>query len=275
MTDVPEKPRWYRLTPGRLLPLLLAVEGLLFLAERFHWMSKGWPVLIAIGAVAVFFLLMFLWFLAALALRLRFQFSILSLLVLMLVVAIPCGWLESEMKAARGQREAVEEIRKFGGPVRYDYQKQWNDTISKPPEPAWLRGLLGDDVFVNVTQVMLNNSGISDVGLEHLTGLTQLQTLSLQDTKVSDAGLEHLKGLTQLQELGLEATKVSDSGLEHLKGLTQLQRLDVGYTKVSDAGLDYLKGLTQLQVLWLHGTNVSDKGVKKLQQALPNCHIRH
>ena len=45
----------------------------------------------------------------------------------------------------------------------------------------------------------------------------------LDGTKVTDAGLEHLKGLTQLHKLGLNNTKVSDAGLEHLNGLTQLQ----------------------------------------------------
>ena len=63
-------PRWFVPTPGRLLVLLLAVEGLLWLSERFRWFPfnqhKGWTVLIAVAAVGVFLLLMFLWFLAAL-----------------------------------------------------------------------------------------------------------------------------------------------------------------------------------------------------------------
>ena len=40
---------------------------------------------------------------------------------------------------------------------------------------------------------------------------------------MTDAGLVHLKGLTQLQWLDLAETKVTDAGLVHLKGLTQLQ----------------------------------------------------
>ena len=45
---------------------------------------------------------------------------------------------------------------------------------------------------------------MTDAGLEHLKGLTQLQSLCLGNTKVTDAGLEHLKGLTQLQSLHLD-----------------------------------------------------------------------
>ena len=56
MAAAPEKARWYRVTPGRLLPLLLAVEGLLWLSEHFCWFPfnehKGWTVLIAVASVA-------------------------------------------------------------------------------------------------------------------------------------------------------------------------------------------------------------------------------
>ena len=118
--------RWFVPTPGRLLPVLLAVEGLLWLSERFQWFAfnqhKGYAVLIAVASVAAFLLLVFLWFLAALVFRWRFQFSLLSMLVMPLVVVIVFGWLATEMKAARQQREVVEEFKKAGGMVSYDYQ---------------------------------------------------------------------------------------------------------------------------------------------------------
>ncbi len=249
MTNLHPKRRWFVPTPGHLLVALLAVEGFLFLAERCRWMSKGWPVVMAVASVGAFLLLMFLWFLAALIFRLRFQFSILSLLLLPVVVATAFGWLVPEMEQARKQRKVVEEIMEAGGQVCYDYQQSFHDTTSKPPEPAWLRGLLGDDLFADVTMVEFN----------------------FGSAQVSDAGLEHLKGLTQLQWLYLSNTAISDAGLEHLRGLTQLQWLDLLNTNVSDAGLEHLKGLTRLQELRLGGTGVSDAGVKKLKQVLPKC----
>jgi hypothetical protein len=42
--------------------------------------------------------------------------------------------------------------------------------------------------------------------------MSQLQCLTLNDTKVTDAGLEHLKGLSRLQWLGLHGTQVTDEG---------------------------------------------------------------
>jgi hypothetical protein len=51
----PPKPRWYRLTPDRLLMALLPMVGVLLLSEWFRWFPfnehKGWTVLIAVAVV--------------------------------------------------------------------------------------------------------------------------------------------------------------------------------------------------------------------------------
>ena len=41
---------------------------------------------------------------------------------------------------------------------------------------------------------------------------TRLHWLLLENTQITDAGLENLKGLTQLQQLDLKGTKVTDDG---------------------------------------------------------------
>ncbi|MGO8691309.1 MAG: leucine-rich repeat domain-containing protein [Thermoguttaceae bacterium] len=253
-----EKPRrWLRLTPERCVLLVLLLEGFLILSELFQWFAfdrlKGRTMLLGMASVGLSIILMFLWFLAAVLFRLRFQFTIRSLLLLTLVVAIPCSWLAVARQEARRQREAVAEIERAGGRVY-----AW-------PEPAWLRELLVDDLFTNVTEVDFANSEIGDAGLEHLKGLPQLQVLYLTDTKVSDAGMEHVKQLPQLQVLGLGGTRITDAGLEHLKGVAQLGWLDLRGTKVSDAGLEHLKGLTKIFSLNLRGTAVGDAGLEHLK----------
>src|SRR5580700_10559970 len=85
MNDIPQsRLRWLWPTPGLFTAILLAVECLLILSERFQWLAfnqhKGLTVLIALAAVGVTILFMFMWFIAALIFRLRFQFSIRSLL---------------------------------------------------------------------------------------------------------------------------------------------------------------------------------------------------
>ena len=118
--------RWFRITPDRVVVALLAVEGLLWLSDQFRWFPfnqhKGYAVLICLATVGAAFLLMSLWFLAALVFRLRFQFSIRSLLVLTVVVAAAVHWLEVEREQARKRRETVETIASAGGVVSYDYQ---------------------------------------------------------------------------------------------------------------------------------------------------------
>ena len=108
---------------------LLAVEGLLWLSERFQWFPfnahKGWTVLIGVAVVGVVLALMLLWFVLALIFRLRFQFSIRSLPVLILAVALPFGWLAVDMKRAREQKMVIAEMEQVGGSVECDWEFHW------------------------------------------------------------------------------------------------------------------------------------------------------
>ena len=67
--------------------------------------------------------------------------------------------------------------------------------------------------------------------------------VSLELTKITDAGLVHLKGLTELQSLSMGGygSKITDAGLVHLKGLTKLQVLRLAGTKITDAGVAELQ----------------------------------
>jgi hypothetical protein len=246
------KLRWFNPTPSRLLVILLVVEAVLLLSERFKWFlfngHKGWTVLIAVAVVGLFLLLMLLWFIVSLIFRWHFQFSIRSLLVLTVAVAIPFSWLAMEMKWAREQKAAGEMLTKDEGWVQYD--DEYDESLC-PPALRWMREHLGHDFFNNVYGVEFSETKATDTELVYLRSLTQLRLLFIYNTTVTDAGLEHIKGLTQLLLLVLKNTNVTDAGLEHLKGLTQLQRLDIRYTKVTD------------------------DGVRKLQKALPNCKIFH
>jgi hypothetical protein len=63
------KLHWYQPTPGRLLVVLLVVEGFLLLSERFACFAfsqhEGEAALIALAAVGVTLLLILLWFAAS------------------------------------------------------------------------------------------------------------------------------------------------------------------------------------------------------------------
>ena len=105
-----------------------------------------------------------------------------------------------EMGKAREQRETVNGIAKLEGSgpggVYYDYRVDaFGNEIdnAKPPEPLWLRNLLGDDFFADVVLVYLDGTQVTDAGLKHLTGLTKLQALNLGSTQVTDAGVNTLQ----------------------------------------------------------------------------------
>ena len=160
--DENQKPRWYHLTPGRCLIGLLAGEVALWLANWLVWFHKGYAVLLALAAVAAFLLLLLLWFAAALMFRVRFQFTICFLLVLAVAVAIPSAWLSWEMTKAREQKAAVEAIGSVGEGVQYDWEGLPN---AQPPEPAWLRNLLGVGFFHSVVVLNLGGTKVSGAGL--------------------------------------------------------------------------------------------------------------
>ena len=91
-----------------------------------------------------------------------------------------------------------------------------------------------------IIRVRLTASHITDAGLMHLKGLTNLTALYLGYTQITDAGLIHLQELPKLESLDLRMTKVTDAGLVHIKGLTNLEKLNLTFTKVTDAGLVHL-----------------------------------
>jgi hypothetical protein len=74
--------------------------------------------------------------------------------------------------------------------------------------------------------------------------LKGLKKLDLQDTAITDAGLNQLAPLTQLEELSLSRTKVGDGSLAFLLSRTKLTRLSLAGTKISHtAYLQLQKGL--------------------------------
>ena len=123
----------------------------------------------------------------------------------------------------------------------------------------------GGDGLLNLHQLSLGSTPVSDDGLAELGKVTSLQNLQLPHTGVTSAGLVHLAGLTNLQTLILDNTEITDDGLVHLKNLTNLQLLVLDNTEITDDGLVHLKNLTSLKSLSLTGTQITDTGLLHLQ----------
>jgi hypothetical protein len=188
-------------------------------------------------------------------------------------------WLGSITSQARRLKNAIAAVRDARGFLYYDWQidKAGGPEGSfppgaQPPGPDWLRDLIGDEYFVNVLRVYLQDAPFDDDDAATLTAMPTVEWLILDGTKITDDGMKHLSRLRNLTRLGLSGTNVGDQGLVHLAKLTNLEVLRLNDTKVTDAGLVRLTHLNRLRRLSL-GPNVTRGGVARLRKALPNCRI--
>jgi hypothetical protein len=123
---------------------------------------------------------------------------------------------------------------------------------------------------------------LTNQGLAHLSGLTELRTLDLGRSpypgivthpSLGDVGLVHLRGLRRLESLSLIDCAVTDAGLANLAGLTALQDLDLRGTQVTDAGLVHLKGLRRLKSMNLEGTKVTPEAIAAFLESRPELDV--
>jgi len=82
--------------------------------------------------------------------------------------------------------------------------------------------------------------------------MTKLKRLNLDKCQVTDAGLVHLKGLSNLEFLHIGSTRVTDTGLAELEGLKNLKHLVITFCNdISDDGVAKLQaalpGLTKIE----------------------------
>lgn len=115
-------------------------------------------------------------------------------------------------------------------------------------------------------RLTLNSSEITNAGLAHLAGKTDLTALSLSNMpKVNDAGLQHLSGLTRLEKLTLFNTGVCGSGFEALGQLQQITRLNLNGSPIADEHLAKLLPLKKLEHLTLTSDTITDKALGALK----------
>jgi internalin A len=198
------------------------------------------------------------------------QFSLKSFLIVVTLFAV---WLGYFSLRAREQRAAVARIKELGGHVQYDYQ--WgSNSQSGPPGWPWLRRLVGDEYFQEVTRVWLDKTQVSDADLRVVSKLRHTRSLSLNWTDISDEGLASIHGISELTYLGLCKTKVTSEGIRLLPQQLTGCTLVLAETSVGD---DALSDLSGCEMLNLDETHITSHGIQELadSKTLSNLAIQH
>src|SRR5258708_26591345 len=102
---------------------------------------------------------------------------------------------------------------------------------------------------------------VTDEGVAAIKDWKRLKRLDLHGTKAGDTALEHVAGLTLLESLDVGSTLMTDVGLERLTSLTSLKALNMGGNELGDAGMQALRQMPNLTYLDLSGRQGNDKNV--------------
>lgn len=197
------------------------------------------------------------------------RYSLRTLFLVMTLCCLVFGAWAAYVNPYRLQQRSLAAVNRLqGNVVKVPAQgPQWH---------VWLvTTLLGDEAFMYVTEVDLNNRKVSDADLNQLANLVHLRELSLDYAPVTDDGLAVLRSLPRLQHISLRYTKATDETARHLSNLPDLQSAHLTGTKITDAGIRTLYGHPQLVELFIRWTGVTDSGAERLAAALPNCAVYH
>jgi hypothetical protein len=242
-----QKPRWFRLTPDRLVWALLATEVILWLSERCRLFvfsdEKGLAIILALAALGLVILWFSLWYLSALFHRRRFQFGIRTLLAITVAVAVPFSWLAVEINRAKREKEIVERLQE-----RFEIETRQSYIASDG-----LKSILGEYFFTTVYFFCCTESRyvFSDEDLKQCCELGELKFADFSRSAITDASSENIGNLARLKYLDLRDTVITDVGLKHLEKLQSLESLDLTGTNTTEAGVEALQSkLPQCKIAW-------------------------
>jgi Leucine-rich repeat (LRR) protein len=111
----------------------------------------------------------------------------------------------------------------------------------------------------NIIEVSLARTGAADNDIERVVQIKGLKRLNLAFTYVTDVGIERLRELQQLEELTLDATEsITDASTSYLRANKQLRKLVLRGTDITDVGMPALATLTNLKSLDLSHTMIGN-----------------
>lgn len=117
----------------------------------------------------------------------------------------------------------------------------------------------------SLVQIDINDGSITDEGIAHLTGLGNLESLTVANNAVTDGSMASFAKMKKLNMLNLNGTQVK-GGYDALAGLSNLQWMLLGGVKISDADATAISNFPAITHVTLKdSTDISEAGVKALK----------
>ena len=113
------------------------------------------------------------------------------------------------------------------GPLGIEFGDRWHGKIKDLQHLRWV---------TNVTTVNLAGRGFGNRFLEALSRLDNLERLVIQNTVITDGGIEHVRKLSGLRWIFVFHTPITDSAIEHLLVLPRLDEVKLYGTDVTTKG---------------------------------------
>jgi hypothetical protein len=126
--------------------------------------------------------------------------------------------------------------------------------------------LSGLEPLVRLRVLDARIAGLGDDDLETVAKFTELRDLGLRGANgITDAGIEKISGLKSLEALWISGTGITDKSLETIaSSFPNLRALAVRSNDITDAGVAKLASLQELQELYLEDTAVNNEAIKSL-----------
>lgn len=111
----------------------------------------------------------------------------------------------------------------------------------------------------------INNGSLTDVGMEQLAGLKNLEQFSFVGTKITGRGYAKFEGFTELTRVSHRGSSIDDRGLKELcDHLPNLESISLAHARFTDAGAVHLAKLTKLKSLEIGTLNATAAALKSL-----------
>ncbi len=261
MTSLPGSKNF--LVGNKAILTLIAAQIALFISSKWFGLDfgQGWTVLVALGSVLLFAVCVAIGAIWSYWRGSRLQFGLLWLGLFVIAVAIPLGWLMSDVRTAQTHAEIRQHIvDKFGeeteGVSRWFGPKSF---LQPMPPVDWKQDFFADYYRVHASLA-------SEKYNELILKLPRVQHLSMQSIDMTDEHNRLARALPDLRILHLDFSLLKDSDLESVESLDKLEQIAINGGDVTDASLSSIVKLKRLNFICIEAGGLTSVGLARFKE---------